>query len=416
MAGGGLPALAAVVSIPILLTHLSYQRFAIVSLLISLTVFFYVYDFGIGRAMGCLLPRGRQNNERTDEVVMAGLSLSVLLGTMAALLAYLGSPYLVRQWMQLNPVLVVPTEHAFQLVSIGILPSIVATTLRGSLEGASEFTRASIGKAFSGMAIPLAPAVLVMAGTQNIEAMGQAILLTRILAVVLFAVLLWQTMKLHAELPNSRIFNEIASYSGWAALAGFISTMFVYGDRLVVSRYLDAESLAVYISVQDVLIRFLLIPWAMAIVLMPTFAANKTAVDTSIIIYERQHKRIRNLALAVSLLIVISVVWLISSPYASDLSEHLFDVVVIQTVGVFFCAMAQLPLIYLYAKGRPKTLAFIFVAEGVVYLLIAPLLFKAYGLLGACFVWTGRLITEYMLLHHFTKRVMAQGSSRDQLA
>jgi len=407
IAGGGAPALSALISIPILVLYLGYEQFAIVSLLLSLTIFFYIYDFGVGRSMTYLLPQQRyRESASSNHLLFSAIYLAIVIGGLISAIAYFAASLFVTGWLRVSPEIEMTTINAFQILSIGILPSILGTILRGALEGFSEFKKANIGKIFSGASIFLAPALLVIAGHTNFESISMAILLTRIAALLLFIYLLLQVISLkfvRLSLTDTRCIFE---YSKWAALGGFISTMFVYGDRFIVSRYLDSESLSVYIFSQDILIRFLLIPWAMAMVLMPIFAANQLSKEAFLGLYENQSMKVRNYSFLIAVSLILTVYYLLKIPTDVAVSEHVFDVVLIQTIGVFFCAMSQLPLIYLYAKGKPKAVSFIYLSEAALYIMIAPWVFSSFGLTGACLVWAGRQIIEYLLLQIYAKRTM----------
>ena len=405
IAGGATPAVAAVISIPILIQYLGYERFVITSLLLSLTIFFYIYDFGVGRALTYFLPQNK-NHDSTNHLLFSGLYLASILGVLISVIAYLLAPIFVSKWMRISSNLVEISSDAFQMLALGIFPSILANVVRGALEGLTEFKKANAGKILSGASIFMAPALAVLAGVRDVESISIVIVLTRFIALLFFGFLLLKTVQLRLVSPGLSEIAKIIEYSKWAALSGFISTMFVYGDRFVVSRYLDSESLAVYIFSQDILIRFLLIPWAMSAVLMPHFVAEHSSKVEFIKFYETQHKKIRNFSLFVAILIGFGLYVFLKMPTGIALPRFVFEVVLIQVVGVFFCSLSQLPLIYLYAKGKPKAISFMFLFEAMLYILVAPIIFKSYGLTGACLIWTGRLILEYALLNFYTKSTM----------
>lgn len=406
MVGGGAPAVAALISIPVLIHYLGYELFAITSLLISLTIFFYIYDFGIGRAMTYFLPTHTQNQSSPNHLIISGLCLGALLGVVTSAIAYLAAPQFVTRWMVISPDLIEATTNAFQLLSLGILPSILATVMRGALEGLSQFRKANFGKILSGTSIFILPMLLVVGGIDDLESIGLAIFITRMIALFYFTFLLFKVSPFKLSKPSLLDIEKIVKYTKWAALGGFLSTMFVYGDRFIVSRYLDPESLAVYIFSQDILIRFLLIPWAMANVLMPLFVTDSQPKETFIAFYEKQHAKIKNWSLLVAMLIVLGLYSFLKIPTGIELSNHLFDVVLIQSFGIYFCALSQLPLVYLYAKGKPKAISLMYMFEALIYLAIGPTVFREFGLQGACLIWTGRLVLEYFLLQTYTKRII----------
>jgi O-antigen/teichoic acid export membrane protein len=402
IAGGAVPAITALVSIPILIASLGYEIFAITSLLISLTIFFYVYDFGIGRAMVFFTPKVEYLAlEAAGRLNGTAFLASLFLGIVVTALAWSFAPWLVQNWLNIQPHLVEQTICAFQIAAISITPSLLANTCKGMLEGRSHFKEANLCKMFSGASIFIAPF-----GSHNLIFISAGILASRLLALMLYVVLLGRVVEYKAIRFNIDIFQVVCKYGLWAALSGFISTMFVYGDRFIVARYLSPEHLSLYVASQDILIRYLLIPWSMAMVLMPVFAAGTLSKVGEVDLFRKQARQAGFLSLSVMALVIITT--LAVRPFFNEFNipEITTKIVMIQMLGVFFCAIAQLPLIYLYARGKPGLITFIYSVEAVIYVLIAPIIFKQYGIIGACIVWSARLVLEYCLLWLLAEREM----------
>jgi O-antigen/teichoic acid export membrane protein len=293
---------------------------------------------------------------------------------------------------------------AFQISSVGILPAVISHVFRGVLEGKLRFKQANICKIFSGTTIFLAPLLVLVSSSKSLVEISAAIVLTRYLSLLMYIFFTTGLSTTFLTGIHSDHLTAIWKYGKWAAISGFISTMFVYGDRFFVAGYLKPEELSVYIASQDILIRYLLIPWSMALVLMPILSAKSTNLTEALNLYKRQQKRIYMISLTILLLLLLIIFLLVRVITFSNIPDIVFDVAFIQIVGVFFCSISQLPLIYLYAKGRPELVTAIYVFEMLIYISAAPFIFNKLGLTGACLVWSGRLILEYFLLRHFVNR------------
>lgn len=402
-----MPALAAVTAIPIMIGSLGYELFAIASLVISLTIFFFIYDFGVGRAMTFFMSKlWHAGDDSATELVGSALFAALILGALAAAFIYLLAPYVAEHWIHISQKLLEQTARAFQIAAIGIVPSVIANTFKGMLEGRSEFMEANLCKMFSGATIFLAPLLVVACGSKNLVYISTAIVVTRYLALLLYVFYITRVVDLTAIRLKLTTLQAIYRYGAWAALSGFISTMFVYGDRFIVARYLSPENLSIYIASQDILIRYLLIPWSMAIVLMPVFSAGTLSQMETFRLYQKQQKHMSVLSLAVSMLTILTA--MIAAQYLVNFGIPMIarDVVIVQMVGVFFCSISQLPLIYIYARGMPRLITMIYVVEALIYLMVAPIIFSQYGISGACIVWSGRLVLEYFLLRFYAERLM----------
>jgi O-antigen/teichoic acid export membrane protein len=86
-------------------------------------------------------------------------------------------------------------------------------------------------------------------------------------------------------------------------------------------------------------------------------------------------------------------IWL-GAAYAAQASTALR----ILTIGVFANALAQLPLVTLYAFNRPDLPAKFHVAELVVHIPLTILLVRQFGIAGAGAAWTIRVVLDLGLL------------------
>ena len=407
IAGGVFPALSAVIAIPILIKHLGYELFAITSLLITLAIFFHVYDFGIGRAMSFFFPK---NTNRciveSRNLLYSGLIIAVIFGVVVSCGFFVASPIIAGYWLRLPAHFVPSVSNALQIATLGIIPSVISSTLKGILEGRSEFNHANMGKILSGSLVFIAPLFAIAAGKVNLEGISFSIVLSRYLVFLFFAYHVICRIGISTGHVSLNRLRKIFSYSAWAATAGFFSTMFIYGDRFIVARYLSPESLSIYTVSQDILIRMLLIPWAMAMSLMPVFAADRLAVKE---VYEQY--RIHNKQIIRVSLLMISLFLIFFYPgfylwLGPDFIHNAVLVIVVQAVGILFCTMSQLPLVYAYARGAPHLVASIYGAEALLYLAIGPWAFDKYGIMGAAVIWTSRLVIEYFALNLLAKRLI----------
>lgn len=407
IAGGVIPAISALICTPILITVLGLDKFAIISLILSITLFFYVYDLGMSRTMTFLISRFKNsvNNTQIDLIVTAILS-TFLLGVLITVILYLFTPYFVTHWLSVAEGEVQVTVQSFRIALLGIVPGLLSNTFKGMLEGKSNFKASNICKMFSGGSLFLAPTIVVLFFYGGLIYVSWSIVISRLIALLIYVCYALPIHQLASSKVTKKDFTAIWAYGFWAAVSGFISTAFVYGDRFVVAGYLPPEDLSIYIASQDILIRYLLIPWSMAVVLMPVFAANSMAKDKVLDLYKTQQKKVSIVSMGLLLFLTVFIGLFIENYNGINIPSNARYIVIIQIVGVYFCAMSQLPLVYLFGKGAPKLITVIFIFELILYITIAPFVFKLFGVIGACFIWTGRLIIEYAMLKFHAERLM----------
>ncbi|WP_158307413.1 oligosaccharide flippase family protein [Methylomonas methanica] len=404
--GGGVPALAGLAAIPLLVHLLNVERFALVSLLLSFNLFFFVYDVGLTRTMHFMAPKKVYlTMEGAGRLVTSCLFVGLLIGLVLTLFFSWVSPLLVLNWLNVDTSMRQEAIPAFQITSVGIMPALLINVLKGNLEGRQLFRSANICKIISGVSLFIFP-VIAACYSDKLFVIAWAILISRVLSFLVYVKLTFSRFSLAHIRMHWGDSRKIIRYTFWAGISGFFATLFIYGDRFIVAGYIDTTSLAIYITSQDVLIRYLLVPWSIAIVLAPFFASENLDAIAFTKAYSTAIINISILTLgfvcvAISLLFFAVPIWL-----NADLVSITRQLGSILMIGVVFAAFSQLPLIYLYAKGQAKLLSAIFIGEGFLYLLIAPFIFDEFGVIGAACVWSVRLFLELMLLSYFSHRLL----------
>ena len=406
IAGGGIPALAALGAIPVLIQLLGVDLFALVSLILSLNLFFFVYDFGLTRSMHFFSPKSEyQLQDKVGQLIGSSIALALFIASVVTLIIVLISPLFSTSWLKLTGKDASEVALAFQCAALGIIPALLSNVLKGFFEGKMQFKAANMAKMFSGFSL-FVTAVAVAMFTSSLVTIAISIMLTRYISLMLYGYLLFRLIQVPAIRISKGTLRKVVAYAFWAAISGFFATLFIYGDRFIVSGYVNASELSVYMASQDVLIRYLLIPWSIAIVLSPYFSNDSYKLEQLKTVYIKALKS----SVVFTIIFVIFAIILITSilPIWIDvnfitLARQLNFILII---GIVFAALSQLPLVLLYAQGKAKLLTIIFILEGMSYLILAPMIFEMFGIVGAAWVWSGRLMIEFTFLNYYSQKFL----------
>lgn len=406
LAGGGISALTAVAAIPALIYLLGVDKFALVSLLISLNLFFFVYDFGLTRAMHFFSPKTEhQPADGAGSLIGSALTVAMIVGVVVTLMIIFVSPFFTTNWLKHTGELANAITKAFQISALGIVPALISNVIKGNLEGRMEFKKANLAKMFSGVSLFVAPVGMAMIN-DSIVMLAIAMMLTRVVSFALYYYLLLRLIRPHYFTISYNILKNISAFAFWAGISGFFATLFIYGDRFIVAGFISSTDLSIYIASQDVLIRYLLVPWSLAIVLSPYFSSDNVVLGSFKTAYLKAMNSIKVLTLCFIIVVSLAVTFLIPVLVDNQLVKLSTQINYIMIIGIVFASFAQLPLIFLYARGKARLITVIFVFEGGSYLLMAPFVFDEFGALGAACVWSARLVIEFMLLNYFAKRIL----------
>ncbi|RJF97811.1 oligosaccharide flippase family protein [Noviherbaspirillum saxi] len=417
--GHVLPMLVALVSVPVIAHVAGVERLGALGIVWALVGYFGFLDFGLSRVVTRRVASAADQGELAAE-------LAVLRGflwwrALPALLAIGAVLWAVRPLFQphLPPgALGVELATGWVWIAWSIPVTLATNWLRGTLEGVHRFARVNVLRTIFGAWTYAAPAVAALI-SPTLDAMIAAIVVGRVLALLSHALACLRAepaILLGVARPSGmrQFFHE----GGWITISNVIGPLMVYSDRFVLAALLPPKAVAWYVTSQEVMLRTLVIPGALAGVLFPKFAGRRDGDSEVplIALYERGIRVSAALMLPLAALAAAGAydglrLWLGESFAANG-----YRVVEIVAVGIFVNAIAHLPFAWLQATGRSDLTARIHLIELPLY---AAGLFAAVstgGIVGAAALWTVRITVDCLLLLSFAGRDGIGPAARPLLA
>lgn len=405
LAGSGVPLLAGVTLIPHTLAHLGAEAFGVLTLIWALIGYFSLFDFGVGRALTYQLSRLQAEGkaQQTTAVLRAGLLLTAAAGVLGMGVVGALTPALAGQWLKISPALQDDAHWAFLIAAVGVLPTTLASGLRGAMEGLDRFAASNVGRMLLGTWMFALPAVSLYLHGPSLGWIAFYLVLGRCLVVMLMVA------QLHTELfapgvPLGRThFQGLWNYGFWVTVTGVVGPLMVYGDRFFVSAAVGADQLSLYAIPQEALLRLLLIPAALTGALLPRLAAMDAHEAQQA--YRRVYRRIGVAMLGVCVLAAAAAYPVLSFWISHTFARDAMPVVLALCVGVWINSLASVPYILLQAKGQPRITALFHLAELGLYLAVLWFLSSRWGLAGAAIAWLARVALDWVLLHLAVRRL-----------
>ena len=302
LAGTGVPMLAGLALIPFTLNRLGSEAFGVLTLVWGLIGYFSVFDMGVGRALTVQLSQlaasGRVSD--TGPLLRAGMLLTLAAGLLGVALVWLLAPGLSSHWLKISPALQDDARLAFLVAAVGVLPTTLASGLRGALEGLDRFVASNLSRIVLGVWMMALPAWSVYFHGPRLEVVALYLVLGRCLVVLAMVAQLRGHLFSTGEAVARRHFHALWNYGFWVTVTGIVGPLMVYGDRFFVSAAVGADQLPLYAIPQDVLLRLLLIPMALTGALLPKLAAmGATEVAAA---YRQTYQRVGLAMLAICVL------------------------------------------------------------------------------------------------------------------
>lgn len=405
--GTGLPLLLGVMTIPTVMEGLGYSRFGLLTLVWTAIGYFGLFDFGLGRALTQRVASQLALNGRLGWAdVVPGLQWVCILGIVGGFVMGGVSWYYLTQVLTLNGILLSEGLNAALWASLSIPLVTLGSGLRGILEGQEAFGRAAWLRGLLGGLNFGLPWLLVVLGSHNLVDMVMSLVLARL--VVLVWNLLWlrplwlERQYLVSQRPAS--VKDLFSFGAWMTVSNLVGPFMVAADRFIVASLVGTGVLAFYTVPQDTVLRLLVIPAAWATVWFPRFAGLASTASAEAL-RTQLWSGIRWMVLCmggICLVLALFAQPLLTLWLGRSFADQSTLVTQVLLVGLFFNALAHIPLAALQASGRVALTAQLHVVE---LLLFVPMLFwviPQVGLIGAAWVWTGRTVVDFVFLLGFS--------------
>lgn len=411
--GHVLPILVALVSVPVIAHFAGVDRLGALGVVWALVGYFSFLDFGLSRVVTRRVAQAADQHYLQEELVQ--LRGFFWWRAVPGLIA-IGALLLVARSLSARflPPGTLGTELAqgWSWIAWCVPVTLATNWLRGALEGVHRFARVNLLRSVFGAWNYAGPAVVALY-QPTLDALIVGIVVGRILALAAHAFACLQAERGILIGPSDSHRSSIRSFfqeGGWITISNVISPMMLYSDRFVLGALLPARAVAWYVTGQEVMLRTLVIPGALAGVLFPKFAGRPDADGEQVLVslYRRSIRVVAALMLPLCALAAAVAydglrLWLGESFAANG-----HQVVEIIAIGVFANAICHLPHAWLQATGHADRTAKAHLIELPLYAVGLYVAVLYWGISGAATAWTLRVVLDCVVLLRLVGRESAR--------
>lgn len=408
-----LPLAVGLLTIPVLTRELGVVRFGLLGIGWAILEYLFVADAGLSRAVVHHVARRLRAGAPADgEVLGAALLAQAALGSLAALLFALATPWVVERALDLPVALRAEARDAFRVLVLAAPFALVALALRGVLEAAERFDVATALRIPASAATFVVPAVAAALDATLPQIMA-ALVVVRVLTCLASWIVVRRVLPtVRPRAPRSWApLRGLASYGGWIALSNLLSPVFLLFDRLALGALAGAAAVGYYTATYEGAVRLLVFPAAIVGAVFPRASAAASTGDRREVatLFGASLRPLLALvvplALAGALLAEPLLRWWLGPEYATRGAVALQ----LLLVGVALNALAHVPLAFLQAVGRPDVGARFHVIELFVHVPATIALVGRWGATGAAAAWSLRAALDATLLFLATRRILGVG-------
>lgn len=411
--GAALPLAVGIGVIPFLIRALGNEAFGLLTLLWAAIGYFSLFDFGLGRALTqAVAVKRAQGGTPPKAMLFTGAVSTLLPGLLGLLLLGLLANPLIN-WLQISPVLRPQAQQAMLLAACTIPLVTLSSGLRGILEGYEDFKQTALLRMFLGLLNFLVPALLVWLGITKLPDLVWGLLGSRLLSILLNVGMLLKHPRSGASWSFDRqLLGQLLGFGSWMTLSNLIGPFMVSADRYLIAAVLSAQLVAFYTVPQDLVIRLLLVPTAVATSLFPRLSLLYSEYNQAA--FHQLYRRAYTLLALVMGGVLGALAW-VAQPglrlwLGDAFAEAAWPLSLVLLLGIFFNSLALLPLTALHAMRIVKKTSLLHLLELLVYLPVLWWLLQRYGLLGAAWAWTLRTGIDWLALQLLYRRARHQAN------
>lgn len=414
LAGWGLPALVALVAIPLLVHGMGTARFGVLVLAWAVIGYFSLFDMGLSRALTQVLAQrlGRGDTDSLPGLTWTALGLMAPLGLAGGAVLALLAPWLARDLLHIPVGLQDESLKAFEVVALALPFTVSTAGFRGVLEATQRFDLVNLLRVPMGLltfagplaALPfsrsLVPAVAVIAGGRIVIWIAHWIVCRRV----------FPPLREPATVVAREV-RPLLRFGGWMTVSNVVSPLMVSMDRFVVGAVLTVSAVAWYATPQEVVTKLWLFTAAVLPVLFPALAATHAVQPgRAAAIYERG-ARIIFLALLPPVLVLVTLaheglgIWL-----GPEFARHSAAPLQVLAIAVFVNTVGQAAFTLVQAAGRPDITGKLHLAELPVYAVILWWALGRFGITGAAFAWAIRQVVDTAALFVAAARILPEAA------
>lgn len=411
--GQGTGLLVAIIAIPVLLKRLGADSFGLFTLFLALIGYSGMLDLGIGRAVTAAVAKHVRREDPTSvtSTVTTALALLASLGLLLAVLLLAYADSIAGLLVGTTSSLRSEGRTALQVLAFTVPIVLLASGIRGALEGLQEF------KAISKIMMPTGALMFAIPAALSFETTAVTHLVASLLVVRLLTLGLLYTAcsgrieHLRARWPSWSEARALLGAGGWMTVSNLVSPIMTNLDRMFISAQISPAAATLHVTPYELATKTLLPAGSIANATFPEFATHATS-DAQPGERKRYFWRATLLTSAAALLPALILfafareilsVW-ISPEFADGVST---DILRLLAIGIAANGVAFVPFAYVQGIGRADVAAKFHLMELVVFVPALLYALQTFGVLGAAVAWVCRVVVDAgLLLIYSLRRLM----------
>ena len=384
---GIVPAIASLLAVPVIVSHLGAEQYGVFALLTSIVGYFAILDINVTAGSMKYLSeyRARGDSLKVGQVVTCGAMIYTVIGIvgMAALLLFASS--LIREVFKIPANLALTATLALKVGAVAFLFAQLQTYLTSVPQALLRYDISARFEASFGAMVSIATLGVVLAGGGLIAIMAVRLALSMINAGLLARVVGRLLPKLSIMLPDRETVKAITSFSAYAYLSRLATITYQNADKLLIGAMVGVEAVALYTVPFVLTNRVYGMVYRLAHTMFPL---------TSKLAAENRQSELREIYLTITryLIYLNACICGLLALFAREILHYwagpsfgvkAAQVLILVTLAAFIDSLTNLPALVNDGLGRPRNTGVFAVIRAVVGFALAYFSILGFGYVGA---------------------------------
>ena len=397
-----IPVVIGVFCIPFIIFRLGSEQFGILSIIwVSLTNYFYLFDFGLGQTVTKFISESieKGDEKHLSEIVWTSLAINLFFSFLLLIILLPLVPFAVNNVLKISPELKNVAKISFYALVLAFPLTTTFSVVRGVLEGARRYDLLNIIKIPFNSFLFIIPLVSLILGFS----LPYMVLFLALSQVFLIFAGFFLSVKSLPSIKNLFLINiktskKIFGFGKWLTLANFANALLVTFDRFFIGALVSVSAIGFY-SVPFDAVANILTPAQSLIVLFPVFSALSVARKNEAgFFYVRIFKHLLVITGFLSVFILLYSSEILNFWLGNEFAQKSSLVLQFLTIGMLGICFSAVGDNLIKGYGRPKLLAKIRLAELAPFFLCLGFFTLKFGIAGTAFVWMIRALADAFLI------------------
>ncbi len=393
LAGGGVPAVVALLTIPIIVQGLGEVGYGLLTLITAIVGYFALLDINVtaGSVKHLSEFKAKGDDQRVNETVTFGLVTYLVIGLTGALLIYFCADLLVQGLLKIPQELQGTGKVCLQIAAIGFALGQLQTYLQSIPQALLRYDLTSRFEIAFGVAIPVGTVGLLMFDYGLV-----AIVTFRVVASAINCLLLWVTVRgllpaLRFSWPQTKLMRSLVEFSTFSFMSRMAAVTYAHADKLIIGAFVGIKELAYYTVAATLANRVLGLMFRVSAVLFPAAStlAAQGKVNELEILYVKASRYVGFLNGSILILIAAFAEPILRLWIGADFAVH--GVLVLQLIAIahFVDSLTNLPSLVNDGMGHPRVSGTFALVRAALGLALLFAMVKALGIEGAAWAHLG---------------------------